>query len=35
MTRGIFKSACSLQTATMQPGQWQDEHRPLVDERAM
>jgi S1-C subfamily serine protease len=33
MTRGIFKSAWSLQTATMQPGQWQDEHRPLVDER--
>jgi S1-C subfamily serine protease len=23
----------SLQTATMQPGKWQDEHRPLVDER--
>jgi hypothetical protein len=33
MTRGIFKSAWSLQTATMQPGKWQDEHRPLVDER--
>ncbi len=33
MTRGIFKSARSLQTATMQPGKWQDEHRPLVDER--
>ena len=33
MTRGIFKSARSLQTATRQPGQWQDEHRPLVDER--
>ena len=29
----IFKSAWSLQTATMQPGKWQDEHRPLVDER--
>jgi hypothetical protein len=23
----------SLQTATLQPGKWQDEHRPLVDER--
>ena len=23
----------SLQTATMPPGKWQDEHRPLVDER--
>jgi S1-C subfamily serine protease len=38
MTRAIFKSAWSLQTATMQPatmqpGKWQDEHRPLVDER--
>jgi hypothetical protein len=33
MTRAIFKSAWSLQTATMQPGRWQDEHRPLVDER--
>jgi serine protease Do len=33
MTRAIFKSARSLQTATMQPGKWQDEHRPLVDER--
>jgi S1-C subfamily serine protease len=33
MTRAIFKSAWSLQTATMQPGNWQDEHRPLVDER--
>jgi hypothetical protein len=33
MTRVIFKSAWSLQTATMQPGKWQDEHRPLVDER--
>src|ERR1039457_1693967 len=33
MTRDIFKSAWSLQTATMQPGKWQDEHRPLVDER--
>ena len=33
MTRTIFKSAWSLQTATMQPGKWQDEHRPLVDER--
>ncbi len=29
----IFKSARSLQTATMQPGKWEDEHRPLVDER--
>ena len=29
----IFKSAWSLQTATMQPGKWQHEHRPLVDER--
>ena len=33
MTRAIFKSAWSLQTATMQPGNWQDEHRPLVDDR--
>jgi hypothetical protein len=33
MTRAIFKSAWSLQTATMQPSKWQDEHRPLVDER--
>ena len=33
MTRGIFKAAWSLQTATMQPGKWQDEQRPLVDER--
>ena len=33
MTRAIFKSAWSLQTATMPPGKWQDEHRPLVDER--
>jgi len=33
MTRAIFKSAWSLQTATMQPGRWQDEPRPLVDER--
>jgi len=33
MTRAIFKSARSLQTATMPPGKWQDEHRPLVDER--
>ncbi len=32
MTRAIFKSAWSLQTATTQPGKWQDEHRPLVDE---
>ena len=31
--RIIFKSARSLQTATMQPGKWPDEHRPLVDER--
>jgi hypothetical protein len=23
----------SLQTATLPPGKWQDEHRPLVDER--
>ncbi len=30
MTRAIFKSAWSLQTATMQPGKWQDEHRPLA-----
>jgi S1-C subfamily serine protease len=33
MTRGIFRLARSLQTATMQPGKWQDELRPLVDER--
>jgi S1-C subfamily serine protease len=33
MTRAIFKSAWSLQTATMPPGKWQDELRPLVDER--
>jgi len=33
MTRAVFKLAWSLQTATMQPGKWQDEHRPLVDER--
>jgi S1-C subfamily serine protease len=33
MTRAIFKSAWSLQTATMPPGNWPDEHRPLVDER--
>ncbi len=33
MTRGIFKSARSLQTASLQPGKWQDEPRPLVDER--
>jgi S1-C subfamily serine protease len=33
MTRAIFKSAWSLQTATMQPDKWQDAHRPLVDER--
>jgi len=33
MTRAIFKSAWSLQTATLQPGKWQDEHRPLVDAR--
>jgi hypothetical protein len=33
MTRAIFKSAWSLQTATIQAGKWQDEHRPLVDER--
>jgi hypothetical protein len=33
MTRAIFRSAWSLQTATMQPGKWHDEHRPLADER--
>jgi hypothetical protein len=33
MIRAILKSARSLRTATMQPGKWQDEHRPLMHER--
>jgi len=35
VTRAIFKSAWSLQTATMQPGQWQDRHCPLAASGAL
>jgi serine protease Do len=35
MTRAIFKSAWSLQTATKQPCKWQDEHRPLAASGAL